>query len=94
MLGVARRKPFAKCPPSCDAAAVTDDIDAACRRALGFLADARRFNVAVTRGRRHVALVCDADTLAADPFLGRLVAHFSERGVHESAQTLLDEVDG
>ena len=63
-------------------------------RALGFLADARRFNVAVTRGRRHVALVCDADTLAADPFLGRLVAHFSERGVHESAQTLLDEVDG
>ena len=37
MLGVARRKPFAKCPPSCDAAAVTDDIDAACRRALGFL---------------------------------------------------------
>ena len=31
-------------------------------------------NVAVTRARRHCALVCDSETVAADAFLGRLVA--------------------
>ena len=50
------------------------------RRAVGFLADARRANVAVTRARRHVAVVGDSRTVGADPFLSRLLAHIRENG--------------
>jgi superfamily I DNA and/or RNA helicase len=35
------------------------------RGAVGFLADRRRLNVAVTRARRHLALVCDAAMLGS-----------------------------
>ena len=52
---------------------------------VGFLADARRMNVAVTRARRHCALVCDTDTVTADPFLQRLVAYCEQRGEYASA---------
>ena len=54
-------------------------------RQVGFLADARRMNVAVTRARRHCALVADSDTVSADPFLGRLLAYFEARGEYASA---------
>ena len=55
------------------------------RRAVGFLADARRANVAVTRARRHVAVVGDSRTVGADPFLARLLAHIRENGVRSPA---------
>ena len=43
-------------------------------------------NVAVTRARRHCALVCDAETIGRQcPFLKRLVQHF-ERRVHLAAE--------
>jgi len=50
------------------------------RGAVGFLADARRMNVAVTRARCHVALVADAATVGAHPFLRRLLIHVTDAG--------------
>lgn len=52
---------------------------------VGFLAEQRRMNVAITRARRHVALVADSDTVSADPFLARLLAYFEQHGEYASA---------
>lgn len=56
---------------------------------VGFLADSRRMNVAVTRARRHCALVCDSDTVKGDPFLKRLVEYFESNGEYECAEEVL-----
>ena len=55
---------------------------------VGFLADRRRMNVAVTRARRHCALICDSDTVSKDAFLGRLVRYFEAHGAYLSAAEL------
>ncbi|PRW39069.1 DNA-binding SMUBP-2 isoform B [Chlorella sorokiniana] len=55
------------------------------QKQVGFLADERRMNVAVTRARRHCALVADSDTVTADPFLQRLIAYFEAHGEYASA---------
>ena len=47
---------------------------------VGFLADHRRINVAVTRARRHVCIVGDSDTVSSDRFLKKLYEHVSEHG--------------
>eukprot|EP00897_Mesotaenium_endlicherianum_P009120 jgi/Mesen1/8236/ME000443S07386 len=47
---------------------------------VGFLADNRRMNVAVTRARRQCCVVCDSETVSHDPFLKRMLAHFEEHG--------------
>ncbi|XP_054632106.1 DNA-binding protein SMUBP-2 [Dunckerocampus dactyliophorus] len=47
---------------------------------VGFLAEDRRINVAVTRARRHVAIVCDGQTVQNHAFLKTLVHHMTECG--------------
>lgn len=55
------------------------------RGEVGFLADERRLNVAVTRARRHVAIIGDSATVASHPFLGRLVEYIQAHGEYRSA---------
>jgi predicted DNA helicase len=51
---------------------------------IGFLADVRRMNVALTRARRKLIVVGDSATVTAHPFYQRLVAYFEAVGAYRS----------
>jgi superfamily I DNA and/or RNA helicase len=51
---------------------------------IGFLADIRRMNVALTRARRKLLLVGDSATLAAHPFYQRLFEYIEGIGAYHS----------
>ncbi|XP_061856004.1 DNA-binding protein SMUBP-2 isoform X2 [Colius striatus] len=59
---------------------------------LGFVGDDRRINVAVTRARRHVAVVCDSRTLSCRPLLQRLLRHITRHGRLRSAFEYLPDL--
>ena len=43
---------------------------------IGFLAETRRINVALTRARRKLVIIGDSATLTHDPFYKRMIDHF------------------
>jgi ATP-dependent RNA/DNA helicase IGHMBP2 len=51
---------------------------------VGFLADVRRTNVALTRARRKLIVIGDSATLANHPFYQRLLGYFEQIGAHGS----------
>jgi superfamily I DNA and/or RNA helicase len=51
---------------------------------VGFLADTRRMNVALTRARRKLIVVGDSATLSNHPFYAELVAYFEAAGAYRS----------
>lgn len=53
--------------------------------AMGFLADLRRMNVAITRARRHLFVVGDSATLAVHPFYESFQASAQASGGYRSA---------
>uniref|UniRef100_A0A8C5D0E7 DNA-binding protein SMUBP-2 n=1 Tax=Gouania willdenowi TaxID=441366 RepID=A0A8C5D0E7_GOUWI len=59
---------------------------------VGFLAEDRRINVAVTRARRHIAVVCDTQTVRKHPFLKSLVDHMSEFGKVRTAFEYIQDI--
>ena len=54
-------------------------------RQVGFLADRRRLNVAITRARRHLAIVGASATISNDPFLAKLITYLETHGEYRSA---------
>lgn len=51
---------------------------------IGFLAELRRMNVALTRARRKLIVIGDSATISSDPFYGRLLEYFESRGAYHT----------
>lgn len=52
---------------------------------VGFLADIRRTNVAMTRARKKLLMIGDSATLAAHPFYEALINYVQQEGFYKSA---------
>ncbi|KAG0417475.1 hypothetical protein HPB47_005582 [Ixodes persulcatus] len=60
---------------------------------VGFLAEDRRINVAVTRARRHVAVICDTVTVSRHDFLKSLVDYLTSEGEVRSAREYSSDLE-
>jgi ATP-dependent RNA/DNA helicase IGHMBP2 len=52
---------------------------------IGFLANERRMNVAITRAKRLCVLIGDSGTVSRNPFLKGLIDYFKANGLQRSA---------
>jgi hypothetical protein len=66
-------------------AVVVDLVRSNERGEIGFLADVRRMNVALTRARRFLLVVGDSATLGAQDYYAAFIAAMDELGSHGSA---------
>jgi superfamily I DNA and/or RNA helicase len=51
---------------------------------IGFLADTRRMNVAITRARRKLIVIGDSATVASHPFYRQLLEYFEQQGAYRT----------
>lgn len=62
---------------------------------LGFVADKRRLNVAVSRAKRFLAIVADSSTVGGDLYIKGLLKHIQKNGTvisgHEFSSEILEE---
>ena len=58
---------------------------------VGFLGENRRINVAITRAKRHLTIVCDAETCRSDAFISTLIDHIEDNGEIIPAEFYLSE---
>lgn len=61
---------------------------------VGFLSDNRRLNVAITRARRGVVIVCDSETVSTHPLLSRMIEYAENFGHYRSAVTDFPDIVG
>ena len=57
---------------------------------IGFLSDARRMNVALTRAKRKMIIVGDSATLATDGFFQSLLTWIENNGTYRTAWEFMD----
>ncbi len=55
---------------------------------VGFLADIRRTNVAITRAKKKLIIVGDSATLSAHPFYLQLIEYLDKKGFYKSAYSI------
>lgn len=59
------------------------------KKEVGFLSEYRRMNVAVTRARKFVGIIGDAETLKNDSFLLKMLEYFKNFGEYRSGMEFL-----
>ncbi|MEL7160487.1 MAG: AAA domain-containing protein, partial [Bacteroidota bacterium] len=55
------------------------------RGEIGFLADYRRMNVALTRARKYLIVIGDSATVGTDAFFAGFLAYVEQHGLYQTA---------